>query len=264
MKNQPALTSALLVAIGFLCLQLWGCTAAPATMVANSMSAAPDSALLKQADDCYAERDQPERLRAGLDLLRRARAVTPNNYDAAWRQARLAYTLGDQSEDDKVRTAAFNEGVEAGEIAVRVAPDKAESHFWLGANYGGLAETGGTLSGLSYADKLRREMEAVEKIDPTLYGGSPFMVLGRLDLELPGWLGGDKQRAQATLEKGLQYGAQNSMLRLELAKAYLANKRPGDARKQLNFILTMKPDAAYLPEYKQSVTEARDLLKQQK
>ena len=89
------------------------------------------------------------------------------------------------------------------------------------------------------------------------------MALGRLDLELPEWLGGDRQRALTILEKGLPYGPQNSMLRLQLAKAYLANKKPDDARKQLSFILAMKPTADYLPEYEQCASEARELLKRQ-
>ena len=174
--------------------------------------------------------------------------------------SRLAYTLGDQTKDEKERDAAFREGIEAGEMAVRAAPAKPESHFWLGANYGGFAQTQGPLAGLSYADKLRQEMEAAQKLDEDLYGGSTYMALGRLDLELPGWLGGDRQRALATLEKGLQFGPQNTLLRLQLAKAYLANKRSADARKQLNFILSMKPDPDYLPEYEQCVREARALL----
>ena len=224
---------------------------------------APDPALLAQADECYAHRAERERLRAGLELIKRARAVAPGNYDAAWRMARLAYTLGDQSQDDKERDALFREGIEAGDVAVRVEPSKPEGHFWLGANYGGLAQTEGPLAGLSDADKLRHEMAAAQQLDAGLYDGSTYMALGRLDLELPEWLGGDRQRALTILEKGLPYGPQNSMLRLQLAKAYLANKKPDDARKQLSFILAMKPTADYLPEYEQCASEARELLKRQ-
>ncbi|MFL6209540.1 MAG: TRAP transporter TatT component family protein [Pyrinomonadaceae bacterium] len=242
-------------------LLVCACSSAPSANVAPAPTVTPDPALLQQADTNYTERADLERVRAGLALLRRARAVAPFNGDAAWRMARLDYTLGDQSKDEKEREAAFREGIEAGEVAVRGAPTKPESHFWLGANYGGFAETQGALAGLSYADKLRHEMVAAQKLDAGFQGGSTYMVLGRLDLELPEWLGGDRQRAQATLEQGLQYGPQNSLLRLELAKAYLANKRVDEARKQLNFILTMTPHPYFLPEHDECVTEARELLK---
>lgn len=263
MKSKSVITCLQLVVVGLICLQLCACSADRAATDAATLNPAPDPALLAQADDAYAHRAEPERLRAGLDVLKRARAVAPANYDAAWRLARLVYTLGDGAKDDNEREALFREGIEAGDVAVRVAPDKPEGHFWLGANYGGLAKTEGPLAGLSDADKLRHEMEAAQTIDARLYDGSTYMALGRLDLELPEWLGGDRQRALTTLEKGLPYGTQNSMLRLQLAKAYLANKKPDDARKQLNFILSMKPDANYLPEYEQCATEARELLKRQ-
>lgn len=261
MTSQHIAPRAFLFASLLLCLQLCAaCSSAPAASDAASPRATPEPALLQQADECYAQRADLNRVRAGIALLRRARAVAPADYEAAWRMARLDYTLGDQSKDDKERATAFREGIEAGETAVRAGLDKPESHFWLGANYGGFAETQGALSGLSYADKIRHEMEAAQKLDEGFYGGSAYMVLGRLDLEVPEWLGGDRRRALATLEKGLQFGPENSLLRLELAKAYTANKRPADAREQLNFILAMKPDPEFLPEYKECVSEARELL----
>ncbi len=260
MKTQSTFHRRSLLAVVLLCVQLCACSTGPAPSDAASARATPDPALLQQADECYAQRAELDRVRAGITLLKRARAVAPADYEAAWRMARLDYTLGDQSKDAKERESAFREGIEAGETAVRAAADKPESHFWLGANYGGYAETQGALSGLSSTDKIRREIEAAQKLDPGFYGGTTYMVLGRLDLEVPGWLGGDRQRALATLEQGLQYGSENSLLRLQLAKAYLANKRPADARVQLNYILAMKPDPEYLPEYKECVSEARELL----
>ena len=253
----------LLFIICLVCTLLAACAGTPEAREASAPAAstAADPALLRQADECYAQRADLERLRAGLLLLRRARAVAPGDYEAAWRAARLNYTLGDLSKNEQERTTAFHDGIEAGETAVRVSPGRVEGHFWLGANYGGYAQTQGPLAGLSYADKLRKEMEAAEKITPGLYGGSVYLALGRLDLELPEWLGGDHQRALATLEKGLSYGPQNCLLRLQLARAYLANKRPDDARKQLTYILAMQPDPDFLLEFKQCETESRELLK---
>jgi tetratricopeptide (TPR) repeat protein len=155
---------------------------------------------------------------------------------------------------------AFSEGVEAGETAVKAKPDGVEGHFWLGANRGGYAQTKGPLYGLSAAEELRKEMETVLKLDEGFQGGSAFMVLGRLDLELPSMLGGDPKRAVETLERGLKYGDQNSLLRVRLAEAYLRMKRTNEAREQINFVLKMKPHPDFLPEHEESVTKARELL----
>jgi hypothetical protein len=228
----------------------------PATTSNNK----PITELLQEADQSYAQREDLARVREGLETLRRARAVDHANFDAAWRAARLNYTLGDKTTDATEREKAFRDGIEAGETAVRVEPQRAEGHFWLGANQGGYAQSRGPLYGLSAAEGLRKEMETVLKLDEGFQGGSAFMVLGRLDLELPSMLGGDPKRAVETLERGMKYGEQNALYRLRLAEAYVRNKRMDDARKQINFILNMTPHPAFVPEHKEAVTKAKELL----
>ncbi|HEY9401382.1 MAG TPA: TRAP transporter TatT component family protein [Pyrinomonadaceae bacterium] len=228
----------------------------PATTSNNQ----PSPELFQQADQSYAQRSDLARVREGLETLRRARAVDHNNFDAAWRAARLNYTLGDKTTDATERENAFRDGIEAGETAVRVEPRRVEGYFWLGANQGGYAQSRGPLYGLSAAEGLRKQMETVLKLDEGFQGGSAFMVLGRLDLELPSMLGGDPKRAVETLERGMKYGEQNALYRLRLAEAYIRNKRMDDARKQLNLILEMTPHPAFVPEHQEALTKAKELL----
>jgi tetratricopeptide (TPR) repeat protein len=225
-----------------------------------SVTPLPIAELLRRADEQYAKRGDLEEVREGLKTIRRIRAVEYDNYEAAWRAARLDYTLGDATTDDKERELSFTDGIEAGETATRVEPNRAEGHFWLGANYGGYAEFKGALYGITYADKLRKEMETVIKLDEGYEGGSAYLALGQLDLELPQMFGGDPQRAVKTLETGLRFGANNPLLRLELAQAYLATKRKEDARRELNWVINSKPDADFLPEHDEAVKSARELL----
>jgi Tfp pilus assembly protein PilF len=103
-------------------------------------------------------------------------------------------------------------------------------------------------------------METVLKLDESFEGGSAFVALGQLDLELPQMLGGDPARAAATLERGLRYGANNSLLHLRLAEAYLQLKRKDDARRELNWIVNAKPNPDYLPEHDKALKSARELL----
>jgi thioredoxin-like negative regulator of GroEL len=88
------------------------------------------------------------------------------------------------------------------------------------------------------------------------------MVLGQLDLEAPKMLGGDPERATAYLEKGDKLNQQNSMLKLQLARAYFRTKRIGDAKKELDEIAKMKPDPSYLPEHKEALEGAEQLRKE--
>ncbi|HYE65879.1 MAG TPA: TRAP transporter TatT component family protein [Pyrinomonadaceae bacterium] len=248
-----------------LCLVLAGLVSA-AVSCAKSAPVQPAPAetrptvdVIAQADRLYAQRDDLARVREGLALLRNARAADYSNYDVAWRLAKFNYHLGHHTTNEEEKDQAFREGIEAGEAAVRLQPEKPDGHFWLGANLGGRAQTS-TLSGLASADDIRKEMEAVLRLDEGYQVGSAYMVLGQVDLELPKMLGGDPKRAVEYLEKGLRFGETNVLLRLQLAKAYLAVKRDKEARQQLQTILSMKPDPDYVPEYKEAAAEAQKLL----
>jgi len=251
----------LALALAAFCFTLSGCGGSAHELPESAAGPrVPVAELIRQADEAYAGRADLNRVREGLKILRSARAQEPGNYEVAWRMARLAYTLGDKSKDDEERAKAFAEGVAAGKSAVTAEPQKPEGHFWLGANTGGEAQVLGPLSGLASAKELRQRMETVLRLDEDFQGGSAHMVLGRLDTELPSMLGGDVKRAIATLEQGKRYGEQNSLLRLRLAEAYLADRRREDARRELNFILQMKPHPDFLPEHEEATTKARELL----
>lgn len=220
----------------------------------------PTAELVAQADALYAQRETLDRAREAMALLRRARTADYGSYEAAWKLARNGYYVGTHGTDEKARAEAFREGIAAGEAAVKLAPDKPEGHFWLGACFGGRAKLQGPLYALSSVGDIRREMEAVIRLDEGFQGGSAYLALGQLDLELPEVLGGDKERAVQTLEKGLAFGPNNAMLRLRLAQAYMSVRRQADAREQLKAVLGLKPGPDFAPEYKQAADEARRLL----
>lgn len=227
--------------------------------VAAPAETVPVAELIANADKLYEQREDLARAREAVAMLKRVRKAEAQNYEAAWRLARLDYYLGSHTKDEKERDAAFREGVQAGEDAIRWQAGKAEGHFWLGANMGGRAQSS-SLSGLADAEDIRREMEAVIKIDEGYEGGSAYMVLGQVDLELPRLMGGDPDEAVKNLEKGLRFGADNLLLRLRLAQAYLATGRKEDARKQLDIVMNTKPNPKFAPEYKDATEEARKLL----
>jgi tetratricopeptide (TPR) repeat protein len=102
-------------------------------------------------------------------------------------------------------------------------------------------------------------MEAVLKIDEGYQAGSAYMVLGQVYLEAPRMFGGDTQKALEYLEKGLRFGPDNSLLRLHLATAYSELNRKEDARKQIDYLLAMKPAPGYEPEHEEAVAKGKKL-----
>ena len=235
------------------------CTSRSSNPVAAPAETLTAAELIVRADKLYAERGDLTQVREAVALLRRGRTSEFQNYDAAWRLARADYYLGAHTKDERERDDSFHEGVEVGEAAVKLQGGKPEGHFWLGANMGGRAQVS-ALSGAADAGDIRREMETVIKIDEKFEWGSAYMVLGQVDLELPRLMGGDPAEAVKNLEKGLQFGPDNALLRLRLAQAYLATGRNDDARKQLDTLINMKPNPDFLPEHKDAVDEARKLL----
>lgn len=211
------------------------------------------------ADPFYRQREDLSKLRQGITLLRQAQTADSGNYEAAWKLAKYAYYLAAHTDNDDERDEAFRQGIEAGKAAVQLAPDKPDGHFWLGANYGGSAEHS-VVAGLSNVEDIKREMEAVLKIDEGYQSGSAYLGLGQLYLKAPKILGGDTQKAIDYLEKGLKYGPNNALLRLRLAEAYEAANRHGDARHQIEFIMKMTPSPDYVPEQNEANREAKKLL----
>src|SRR5712692_336138 len=218
----------------------------------------PAAEVIAEADTLYSGRGDLKKVRQGLIALRHAQATEAENYDLAWRLAKFDYYLGSHSPDDAEREKTFREGIEAGKLAVRLQDGKADGHFWLGANYGGNAQIS-TLAGLAEIEDIKREMEAVLKLDEGYSAGSAYMVLGQVYLEAPRLLGGDRQKAIEYFQKGLRLGPNNSLLRWHLAQAYAEANRKEDARKEIEGLLAMKVEPGYEPEHKEAVEKAQKL-----
>lgn len=218
-----------------------------------------------QADDFYAQRADVMKVRQALIILRQAFTSNPGDYEIAWRLARADYFLGTHSTDDTETERAFRDGTDAGNIAVKLNDSGPEGHFWLGANYGGNAEIS-TLASLTDIEDIKREMEAVLKIDEGFEAGSAYMALGQVYLKAPRIFGGDVQKAIEYFQKGLKVGENNGLLHLRLAEAYAEARRTEDARQQLKILFEKKATPGYEPEYNDAIKEGHELeekLKQQ-
>jgi len=229
----------------------------------SALAPSPTSASedVAKALQLYSQRQDLMQLREGIVSLRQAMTKDPGNYDAAWQLSKFDYYLATHSDDQSERDKAFRDGIAAGKIAVQLQDGKPDGHFWLGANYGGAAQHS-TVQGLATIDDIRNEMETVLRLNEGYQNGSAYMVLGLVYLNAPAIVGGDPKKAVELMEKGLPFGEPNAFLHLHLAEAYVKVGRDDDARKQLNAILTMKPDQDYLPEYKEASDDAHKLLEQ--
>jgi tetratricopeptide (TPR) repeat protein len=225
----------------------------------TAKEAVPVADLIKQADDFYRERADLARLREAIAVLKRARRADAENFEAAWKLAQANYFLGKNASDAKESEKAFAEGATAARAAIRLQPEKADGHFWLGANLGGEAEKSPFTKGITAVGEIRAAMEKVIEIEPSYQGASAYDALAQIELK-SGFAGGKAEKALEYLEKGLALDKNNAYLYLHLAEAYLALNRDAEAKKQIDFLLKMKPNPDFLPEYKDAERQAKKLL----
>jgi tetratricopeptide (TPR) repeat protein len=214
---------------------------------------------LVEAETLYDGREDMTKARLAVTALRQAHAADYGNYEVAWKLARAAFFIADSTDNETERDDMFRQGTEAGKAAVQLQPDKPDGHFWLGANYGGSAAHS-TLSNLSSFQDIKGEMDAVLKIDESYQGYSAYLGLGRLYLQAPKLVGGDRLKAIEYLEKGVKLNPKNTLMRYHLAEAYEANNRSAEAKKQIETLMEITPDPKYVAEHKQAVENAKKLL----
>lgn len=223
------------------------------------------SGRIAKADDYYLGRAKLSNVDQGLQLLRQAVAENPNDYEAWWRISRSQNFLGRARDERSPQAAiqAFQAGVDAGQRAVHLQPNRVEGHLWMGVNYGLLAEEEGWIKGLRLLDTVRNEMEAVTRLNPDYEQAAGQRTLARLYYRAPFFKGGDKQRSIQLLQDCLKRYPHDSFALLYLADDYLAVGRRDQARALLEQILSLCPDPQYGPELAANQAEARDRLQRE-
>lgn len=242
-----------------LCLQV-GCGEADAIEPDRpTISSETISKSLAQSETLFKQREDLAKLREAVTILRPARDPRQRNFEVEWKFAKLNYFLGKQSTDEKESNKAFEEGRDAGKIALGLEPAKPEGHFWYGANLGELSRKNMLTVGVKSLESVRGAMQKVVEIQPNYQNTSAYDVLGQIELETRLY-GGKAEKAVELLEKGLENEKDNMNLHLHLAEAYLAVKRESDARKQLDKVLSMKHNPDFLIECREAVERAKKLL----
>jgi tetratricopeptide (TPR) repeat protein len=180
--------------------------------------------------------EDPELDKQSLAVVEKSLVKYGSTYQFLWRASRACYFVGDQvARAEKLRF--FERGIETGQLAISLEPDAVEGHFWLAANYGGLAEQKGPFKAIKLIKKIRAGMETVLRLDELYENGAAYLALGEMDKQLPGIIGGNLDRAISRLEKGLSIAPNNLEIKFSLAEAYLERKRKEDARRLLQEIV---------------------------
>jgi tetratricopeptide (TPR) repeat protein len=249
------------ITIALLALSLVSCAKKADT---ESVKPAANTALIgdtvTKCDALFKDREDLAKLREAVKSLAAVRNPDARNYEVEWKYAKYNFFLGKHTADEKEKEKAFETGAQAGKIASRVEPNKADGYFWFAANLGEQAKLSPVTVGVKSVDEIREAMNKVIEIDPQYQNASAYDGLAQLELSTAGLMGGKPEKAVEYLEKALKLEDDNSYLHLHLAEAYLATGKKDEARKQLEYVLKMKPNPDYVPEHKETVEKAKKML----
>ena len=196
---------------------------------------------IEQGDHAYAERTKETGAAEALKLYDQAMTEDPGNIQAQWKAARALYWMADHAGNAREKLKLFQEGIRRAEKTVGLEPESVEAHFWLAALYGSYGEAKGILKSLALVKPIRREMEAVIRLDDRFQGGGGYRVLGVVDYKVPGFAGGSRKRALENLNKALAIDPDNAFTRYYLAEYFETVNKRGQAVEHLDALDRLVP-----------------------
>jgi predicted Zn-dependent protease len=148
----------------------------------------------------------------------------------------IHFLWGDnRAKTDEERIAAYDRGRQIGERAVELAPKSAEAHLWFAINTARYGQVRGIMRSLFLLPTVQREIETILALDPK--NTRAYSLAGNVYMEVPRIAGGDRARAEDYFKKGLALDPHFTVLRVDLARLYIATGRPADARQELTRVL---------------------------
>lgn len=142
-------------------------------------------------------------------------------------EAKRLLDEGEEAPDDAARRAKYEAARDHAARTVAALPKSADAHFVHFAAAGRLAQMKGVARLAIEMVDLNKELDHVLELDPD--HANALAARGGMYMKLPRLLGGDKSKGVAYLERAVSLDATAIGKRLELAEAYRATGRDGDA-----------------------------------
>jgi tetratricopeptide (TPR) repeat protein len=156
------------------------------------------------------------------------------------------------------KLAAYDRGRELGGRAVELAPRSHDAHLWYAINTGRWGETKGVLRSLFLLPTLREEIRILLELNPR--STRAHVLAGNILLEVPGFAGGDRTKAEMHFKKALEIDQRFTGARVDLARLYIADSRYADARRELQGVINETRPTVVADWAVQDAPRARKLL----
>lgn len=191
---------------------------------------AAEPALLEQLDALFSRRDDAEAVRALETGLKDGLAAAPDDFDLAWRKARILQWQADGATEKKLKMVLGKQTWEAGDKAAKLQPARVEGHYFAACGIGSYSQAVGIMKALSdgLEGKFNERLDTALKIDPTYESGGPWLVKGRYFYELP-WPKRDLGKSAEYYQKAIARFPQSLRAHYYLAETLLKDGKAKDA-----------------------------------
>lgn len=195
--------------------------------------------LIKEGDDLRTAGEYDSAIAKYQEVLK----IDPNNADALWKIGKAYTDKGDglPANQKNEKKALFDKSIEYCQRAIAVDSKKAEAHFNLAVAIGRKALLVNILQRVGPAKEVKKELEITIQLDPNHDGA--YHALARWHRKAPGIVGGKKEEAINNYLKAIQIKPNYIEHRLELAKAYISDRKDkASAKSQLEIAVTIAPE----------------------
>lgn len=198
-------------------------------------------------------------LDSAYNTLAQLHAADPDNEHLLYLWSRVHVQKGDDART-KVEKLTYYGGAKAIAETLIARNDRSdEGHCWWGVAQGRIGQTRGVLNSLFMVPDVRRAFTRTLELNPR--HATAYDALGVLYYELPGFAGGSLARSEQYFQKGIECDPNYTLLRLDLAKVYIKQKRWSAARSQLDALLATADPRYPADAELDDKPEARQLLK---
>jgi len=202
--------------------------------------------------------EDPAALDRARDLLDAALAHD-RRVDTMAMLSYVQFLIGDvRATTADAKLAAYDRGREIGRRAVELAPKSHDAHLWYAINTARWGETKGVLRSLFLLPTIRQELEILLELDPRSVRA--HILAGNVLLEVPGFAGGDRVKAEEHLKKALEIDPRFTNARVDLARVYIADARYADARRELQRVVNETSPSVMADWAMKDAPRARKLL----
>lgn len=174
----------------------------------------------------------------------------------------IQYWKGEVCSDPGELTKLYEKGVEYGKKGCEIDADNIESQFWLGVNYGFLADVKGVLSSLFLIDPIEKCLTRSLEIEESYFYGGPHRAIGWFYHKLPPFplSKGDSKKGLKHLEKALEFGPDFYLNHIYIAQIFSGIGDKDNARKHLEWVINAPLSPNHEKEDQRDKEKAEKLL----